>query len=49
MSIDPATEKFTSGGFYFCDIVKDGSDGLWKISKWVFQIVWTEGNRAVLG
>ena len=43
-----ANDKYTSGGFYFCDVVKD-DNGLWKICRWSFRIVWTEGDRSVMG
>jgi hypothetical protein len=40
--------SYTAGSLYSIDLVKDGDDGLWKIKKWVIQVLWTTGDRAVL-
>ena len=41
-------DKYTTGGLYFCDLVKVDVDGLWKIKDWEARILWTEGNRKVI-
>ena len=38
--------SFTAGGFYLCDLVKDGE--LWKIRDWSMKIVWGEGDPSVM-
>lgn len=43
---EPGPHKFTSGGFYACDVVKVGD--LWKIKSWWFNIVWVGGNASVM-
>ena len=43
---EPGPNKFTSGGFYMCDVVKDGD--LWKIKSWKAKFLWTEGDQAVM-
>jgi hypothetical protein len=40
--------KYTSGGLYLCEVVKDGESGLWKIKNWKFNIVWLEGDASVM-
>lgn len=40
--------KYTTGGEYAIDLVKDHGDGLWKIKKWVVDIIWTQGDRSVM-
>jgi len=39
---------YTSGSLYFIDLVKDSTDGLWKIKKWEIKLLWTTGDREVL-
>ncbi|RDW75670.1 hypothetical protein BP5796_06491 [Coleophoma crateriformis] len=45
---DPAGPKFLAGSTYFLDLVKDKSDGLWKVEKWVMKIIWTQGDGSVM-
>jgi hypothetical protein len=40
--------SYTAGTLYFIDLVRDASDGLWKIKKWEIKIQWTTGDKAVL-
>ncbi|KAJ4346682.1 uncharacterized protein N0V89_010613 [Didymosphaeria variabile] len=40
--------SYTASSLYDIELVRDESDGLWKIKKWGFQILWTTGDRAVL-
>lgn len=44
----PEDTSYTAGCLYFIDLVKNDSDGLWKIKKWVIKIQWTSGDIAVL-
>lgn len=44
----PEDTSYTAGCLYFMDLVKDSSDGLWKIKKWEIKIQWTTGDKAVL-
>jgi hypothetical protein len=37
-----------TGAMYFIDLVKDESDGLWKVKKWAMRIIWRQGDRAVM-
>ncbi|RVX73950.1 hypothetical protein B0A52_02840 [Exophiala mesophila] len=40
--------SYTAGCLYFIDLIKDDTDGLWKIKKWEIKMQWTTGDRAVL-
>lgn len=44
----PENTSYTTAGLYFMDLVKDKTDGLWKISKWTMKLQWTEGSRSVI-
>lgn len=44
----PEDTSYTAGCLYFIDLVKDTTDGLWKIKKWEIKVQWTSGDRAVL-
>jgi hypothetical protein len=44
----PEDTSYTAGCLYFIDLVKDDTDGLWKIKKWVIKIQWTSGDITVL-
>ena len=41
--------KYITGGEYAIDLVKDHGDGMWKIKKWVCEIIWTQGDHSVMG
>ncbi|KAK9364639.1 hypothetical protein V1509DRAFT_572598 [Lipomyces kononenkoae] len=45
---EPDGPKFLSGSTYFIDLVKDESDGLWKIAKYAMKIIWTQGDASVM-
>lgn len=45
---DPNGAKYTVGGEYSADLVKDGS-GVWKIKKIVLNVVWTSGDASLMG
>ncbi|KAL5386385.1 hypothetical protein DPSP01_004114 [Paraphaeosphaeria sporulosa] len=40
--------SYTAGSLYDIEVVRDKGDGLWKIRRWGFKILWTKGERAVL-
>lgn len=40
--------SYTAGCLYLIDLVRDNTDGLWKIKKWEIKIQWTSGDIAVL-
>ena len=44
----PEDTSYTVGCLYFVDLVKDDTDGLWKIKKWEIKVQWTSGDRAVI-
>lgn len=39
--------SYTVSCLYSMDLVKNATDGLWKIKKWDFNILWTTGDRAI--
>lgn len=43
----PGAPKFLVGGEVAMDLVRDQSDGLWKITKWIFDIIWRQGDISV--
>ena len=45
---DPTTKGLLAGTMYFIDLVKDGSDGLWKMKKWAMKINWIEGDVSIV-
>jgi len=47
-ALKPEDTSYTASCLYFIDLVKDSSDGLWKIKKWEIKVQWTTGDRAVL-
>ena len=40
--------KFLAGGEYHLDLVLDKTDGLWKVKKWVLDLIWTQGDASVM-
>jgi hypothetical protein len=40
--------SYTASSLYDIDLVKDATDGLWKIKRWEIKVLWTTGDRAVL-
>ena len=39
---------YTSGAIYNVDLTSDGPDGLWKITRFVLNLVWVEGDQSVM-
>ena len=48
MGRDPAGPKYTVGGEYSVELVKDEA-GVWKIKKLVLKIIWTQGDASLMG
>jgi hypothetical protein len=46
--VEPGSPKFLTASEYFVDLVKDNSDGLWKIKKFTMKIIWTQGDASVM-
>lgn len=40
--------KYIAGAEYLVDLVQDHGDGLWKIKKWVVDIIWRQGDPSVM-
>jgi len=45
---DPKAPKYLTGCTYFLDLVKDESDGLWKIKTFKINVIWTQGDASVM-
>jgi hypothetical protein len=45
---EPDGPKFTTGSTYSLNLVKDESDGLWKIKKFAMKVIWRQGDRSVM-
>lgn len=43
----PAAARLLAGGLYNLDLIKDETDGLWKITHWKLKSTWAEGDWAV--
>jgi hypothetical protein len=40
--------SYTASSLYDVEVVKDGG-GVWRMRKWQMKVLWTVGDRAVLG
>ena len=40
---EPDAPKFLVGSEYGIDLIRDETDGLWKIKKWVLDVLWRQG------
>jgi hypothetical protein len=45
---EPDGPKYLVGGEYRVDLVKDEGDGLWKIKKFVLDVIWRQGDASVM-
>ncbi len=45
---EPDAPKYLVGGEYWIDLVRDEGDGLWKIKKWVLDVIWRQGDASVM-
>lgn len=46
--VDPKAPRFMTGNLYYIDVVKDETDGLWKMTKFILKVVWGEGDAGLL-
>ncbi|KAJ5661714.1 uncharacterized protein N7477_009330 [Penicillium maclennaniae] len=46
--MEPDGPKYIAGGEYSLDLVMDHGDKLWKIKKWVLDIIWRQGDQSVM-
>ncbi|GIZ49367.1 hypothetical protein CKM354_001239700 [Cercospora kikuchii] len=49
MGMHPDSHRFTTGGQYYFDVVKDNASGLWKAKTFRMKKQWSEGDIAVMG
>jgi hypothetical protein len=47
MGRDPTGPKYTTGGEYAVDLIRDES-GVWRIKRLVLRIIWTQGDPSVV-
>jgi hypothetical protein len=40
--------KYLAASEYFIDVLKDETDGIWKIKKWTAKLIWTQGDASVM-
>jgi len=45
---EPHSQNFLGGTMYWLDLVK-GNDSIWRISHWKLHVVWSQGEKSVLG
>ena len=45
---DPAGPKYTVGGEYSVEVVKDEA-GVWKMKKLMLHVIWTQGDASLMG
>ncbi|KAI8721648.1 SnoaL-like domain-containing protein [Fusarium sp. LHS14.1] len=45
----PGAERFLTGNMYWIDLIKDKSDGLWKMTKFHMKAIWGEGDASIIG
>lgn len=46
--VDLDGQKYLVASTYFVNLVKDKSDGLWKIKRWEMKTIWRQGDRSVM-
>lgn len=45
--LEPGATRYLGGGLYYADLVKDDTDGLWKMKYLKIKAVWGEGDVGV--
>lgn len=40
--------KYLGASMYFLDLVKDESEGLWKVKKFAMKVIWVQGDPSVM-
>jgi len=46
--LEPDGPKFLAASSYAADLVKDESDGLWKMKRWASKGIWRQGDSSVM-
>ncbi|KAB8260272.1 hypothetical protein BDV32DRAFT_149501 [Aspergillus pseudonomiae] len=44
----PGAEYLMAGSLYSLDLVRDDTEGLWKIKRWNMKVIWTMGDASVM-
>jgi hypothetical protein len=47
--LKPGATRFLTGNMYWVDLIKDKSDGLWKMTKFDMKVIWSEGDASIIG
>ncbi len=45
----PEDTSYTASSLYTISLVKNAADGVWKIKRWEAKVLWTTGDRSILG
>ena len=45
---DPSAERLMAGAMYDVALIKDKTDGLWKMTNWGLKLIWRDGNGEVM-
>jgi SnoaL-like domain len=45
---EPDGPKYLVAGEYSMELVRDEGDGLWKIKKWLLDVIWRQGDASVM-
>lgn len=45
---EPGAPKFLAGAEFTFELVLDEKDGVWRIRKWVAELMWSEGDVSVI-
>lgn len=45
---ETGASRYLTGGLYLMDLIKDDTEGLWKIKHFKIKTVWAEGDRGVV-
>ncbi|KAM0418728.1 hypothetical protein ACHAPT_012326 [Fusarium lateritium] len=46
---NPKAARYLTGNMYWIDLVKDKSDGLWKMTRFDLKVIWREGDASIVG
>ncbi|UZJ53741.1 hypothetical protein CBS101457_003061 [Exobasidium rhododendri] len=45
---EAGAQSFLAGASYHLNLIKDEGDGLWKCEKFVANVLWSQGDRAIM-
>ncbi|KAH8801792.1 hypothetical protein F5884DRAFT_807864 [Xylogone sp. PMI_703] len=45
---EPDGPKYLVGGEYQIELILDEVDGLWKIRKWIMNVIWSQGDASIM-